>query len=95
MLSLCNGVMDLRERHLGPCAVRDVDTGVVTVAADVLQQNPVLFETCIVQSHELLELPRIIELFGYWGLMALLKSGVLQFQLDRIFALNVDPIRED
>lgn len=82
--------MDISERHLGPCAHRDFESGEVTVVTQVLLQDLLLFESCVVQTHDLLEIPRMLELFDYRGLMSLLTSGALRFQPDRIFALNVD-----
>jgi hypothetical protein len=67
----------------------------VSVDSESLLRNLLLFETSIVQSHGLKEVPWMVELFGYKGLMQLLKSGALQFQPTRALAVNVDKTTPD
>jgi hypothetical protein len=82
--------MDIRNRHFGPCAFQDLTTEEVTVDTESLLRNLLLFDTSVVQSNRLKEIPRMIELFDYQGLMQLLKSGALQFQPIRALAANVE-----
>lgn len=68
----------------------DLRTEEVHVDTASLLLNLLLFETCVIQSHFLGELPRMLELFDYRGLMDLLTSEGLQLQPTRALPANVD-----
>jgi hypothetical protein len=67
--------MELREHLIGPCA-RVVDRQVVLDDVSLIRRL-ILFERYTLRSIHLLEVPRMIELFGEEGLQALLEDGCL------------------
>jgi len=65
-------VVDVRERHFGSIIGPGPDAGVADVGA--LLRRLLLFEDCTLQSLRLRELRPMLDVFGYDGVRALLKS---------------------
>ena len=83
-------MVDVRSRHFSPFASLDPLTEEVKVDTAGLLQSLLLFDCSIVQSHSLREIPRLIELFDYRGLMSLLAAEALEFQPVRALPGVVD-----
>jgi hypothetical protein len=81
--------MEIRERIFGPCAAQDVVTGAVTVDVPTVLLNLLLFESYVIDSHGMKEVPRLLEVFDYGRLMELLKTGALRFKLFRALPGNL------
>jgi hypothetical protein len=73
----------------GSCSVV-ADSGERYIDVSTLLLNLVLFDTYIMQSSRLEEIPRLIELFDYSGLRQLIKVGALRFDTTPVEAVNVD-----
>lgn len=82
--------MDVRARVLAPCAVLHLDTDVVEVDRAAFLRNLLLFDTHVVQSFGLREVPQLVDAVGYQGLRKLLNEGAVQFHPFRLFAGNLD-----
>lgn len=65
---------DLRERHLGPIATTVPGTELVATDVGALVRRLILFEHCTIESNQLKEIPRLIDVFGFEGVMTLLRS---------------------
>jgi len=76
--------MTLSRHLLGQCAVIDDSTDVATVDVAGLVRRLLLFDTYTLYSLRLKELPRLIRVFGYDGLVALLSSKALRIYCDAI-----------
>jgi hypothetical protein len=66
--------MDIRERHFGPIATVKPNGKDISVNLDSLIRRLILFEHCYLESSLLREIPRMIEVFGYEGVMRLLDD---------------------
>jgi hypothetical protein len=75
-------VVDIREHHVGRIAtpVEGVDQLLVDVGAVV--RRLILFEQCTIESIRLKEVPALVSVFGFRGLMTLIESGVLRVICD-------------
>ena len=83
-------LMELRERHIGPITTRSGKGGSdVRVDAGALVQRLLLFEHCTLESDGLVEIPRLVRVFGFRGLMELLDSGALSIICDPITMGNI------
>lgn len=83
-------VMEMRERHVGPITTRAGDDGsTVKVDAGALVRRLLLFEHCTLESDNLAEIPRLVTVFGFRGLMELLESGALSIICDYISMGNI------
>jgi hypothetical protein len=83
--------MDLARRLLAHYGYINKQTGeLVDIDVAGLLTNLLLFDECVIHSQRLNEVPRLIELFNYRGLLELLKSGVLRFQPVRVMAVHID-----
>jgi hypothetical protein len=78
--------MSIRERVLAPCGARNIFTKRLYVDFDVVLRNLLLFDTYIVDSFGLEEIPGFLQMFGYEGLLQLVESGALRFRPFRLFA---------
>jgi hypothetical protein len=81
--------VSIRDRLLSPCAVQNVQTEAVTVDVGALLTRLLLFDTFVVKSFYLKELPTIVELFGYRGTIELLKTSAIRFHPYRLLASNL------
>ncbi len=82
--------MQLRERHIGPITRRSGEDGSkVTVDAGALVRCLLLFEHCTLESDGLVEIPRLVKVFGFRGLMELLESGALSIICDYVAMGNI------
>jgi hypothetical protein len=62
-------VVELRERHIGSIATWSGHDGSrVTVDAGALVRRLLLFEHCTLESDYLVEIPRLVSVFGFKGL---------------------------
>jgi len=75
-----NNHEDMTRRLLAPCG--DLDSTRESVRLDIsgLVCRLLLFETYILESIRLLEIPALVRLFGYGGFLELLESGVLEIK---------------
>jgi hypothetical protein len=69
---------ELRDQLLAPVAVQDADGEVVGCDIGALVRRLVLFETYILDSAAMRELPPLIERIGADGFVTLLESGALR-----------------
>jgi hypothetical protein len=76
--------MTIRERLIGPCVDSTPDPKPVTVDTSTFVQRLVLFDTYILQSSHMLEMPALASLFGIQGLVTLLETRALRVQCDAI-----------
>ena len=72
--------MDIRTRLLAPCAERIIADEIDDIALDpaALLRALILFDTYLLQSVRLREVPRLVERIGLDATMALLRSGLIQ-----------------
>ena len=70
--------MDVRQAVLGEIAIRS-GRDVASIDVGVLVRRLILFNTVIVRSFRLRELPLLVRTFGKTGIQELLQSGVLKF----------------
>ena len=74
--------------------MRSGDDGArVTVDAGALVRRLLLFEHCTLESDYLVEIPRLVSVFGFKGLMRLLESGALSITCDYISMGNIGQAR--
>jgi hypothetical protein len=76
--------MTLRDRLIGPCAQQAVDAANIRVDLDAFVQRLLLFDTYVLQSAHMLEVPALASLFGIGGLVTVLKAGALRVQCDAV-----------
>jgi len=81
--------MDVSRNLFGKCASVDDKTGVATVDMAGLVRRLLLFDTYTLESIRLKELPHLIRLFGYDGLMTLLTSKVLRIYSDAVTIASI------
>lgn len=79
---------DIRERVFSGCVQFNLE-GQIDVESGAILENLLLFETFILNSTRLKEIPTFIQMFGYDGLRELLKSGALKIYAD---ALTVEQV---
>ncbi|HKI86702.1 MAG TPA: hypothetical protein VKA53_08140 [Thermoanaerobaculia bacterium] len=65
--------MSIRERIVGPCVRGGAGTEIAIDRDDFLERL-LLFECCTLESPALMELPSLVELLGYKGVIELLES---------------------
>jgi hypothetical protein len=82
--------VDFRNRIIGYCALTDQEGNRSALDLSNLLSNLLLFDSYILKSREYSELAELVELFCYKGLIKLIKSGALQFDPTRIFAVGSD-----
>jgi len=70
--------VDVRQAVLGEIAIRS-GRDVASIDVGVLVRRLILFNTVIVRSFRLRELPLLVRTFGKTGIQELLQSGVLKF----------------
>jgi hypothetical protein len=70
--------MDLRTRLIAPL-FRTLDDGQKAFDIDALVKRIILFETFIIDSNGLTEIPYLIRIFGFDGFLAILESGCVKF----------------
>lgn len=70
--------MDIQKRIIGPCAklIRKLDD--VELDFGAFLHRLILFDTYIMRSNRFREIPHLVKIFGYEGLLAILKSGALK-----------------
>ena len=78
--------MSLRDRVLGPCAWQVAESEEIVVDVDELLTRLLLFETYVLDSFALKELPKLVALFGYDGVIELLQADALKLHPYRLFA---------
>jgi hypothetical protein len=66
--------MDIRDRHFGPIATLTADGNDVVADVDSLIRRILLFEHCVLESSQLREIPTMVKVFGYAGVMRLLDD---------------------
>jgi hypothetical protein len=82
--------VELRERHIGPITTRSGEDGSdMKVDAGALVRRLLLFEHCTLETDGLLEIPRLVKVFGFKGLMELLESGALSIICDPVTMGNI------
>lgn len=74
--------MDIQKRLLGPCALFEPYVEGVKVDIDSLIWRLILFDTYILVTVRLKEIPHLVNAFGYEGVTSLLSSGVLKIYCD-------------
>jgi hypothetical protein len=79
----------MRERHFGRIATQVVGTEDVTVDVGALVRRLLLFEHCFIESIALQEIPALVRVFGYEGLMALLDSPGFDVIADNMTAGSI------
>jgi len=67
--------VSIRERIVGPCYHRDAATKEFAIDGDDFLERLLLFECCTLESPALLELPSLVDLLGYKGVVELLESN--------------------
>jgi hypothetical protein len=82
--------MSLRDRVLGPCAVINITTGEVQLDTHAFLLNLLLFDTYVVESHDLREVPRMVDLLGLSAFTSLLKAHTLRFHPGRMYAGSIE-----
>lgn len=70
--------MDRRKRYFGTCGDFVDDERLISVNAGDLVTNLLLFDTFIIHSCQLLEIPQLISIFGYDAVLELLESSALK-----------------
>jgi len=70
----------MANRLIGPCATFSGGPETIRVDVGALVRRLLLFDTYILDSTRLLEIPRLIEAFGPTGFITLLQSGALKIQ---------------
>jgi len=78
--------MSLRDRVLSPCAWAAEGSDEIVVDVDALLMRLLLFDTYVLDSHGLKELPKLVALFGYDGVIELLDANALKLHPYRLFA---------
>jgi len=74
--------MDIQKRLISPCASFSPENDEVTVDIGALIRRIILFDTYLLQSIRLKEIPQFIKIFGFEGTIELLLSSVLLIHLD-------------
>lgn len=75
--------MTIRSKLLAACARTRPGTAIVeSVDAAAVVRRLLLFDTYILESVQLLELPFLIRMFGHAGVIELLQAGVLKLRCD-------------
>jgi hypothetical protein len=76
--------MEFQKKLIAPCAkfIRQIDT--VQVDYGALLRRLILFDSYILQSIRLKEIPYLVKLFGFDGLIDLLNSGALKIYCDAV-----------
>lgn len=74
--------MDIQKRLIGPCARFESNVDDVKVDMDALIWRLILFDTYILASIRLKEIPHLVKVFGYDGVNSLLSSGILKIYCD-------------
>lgn len=74
--------VEIRDRLLAPASLRDVEGSVVGFDVGALIRRLILFETYILDSHGMRELPYLIEAIGSDSFIKLLESGALRIRGD-------------
>lgn len=75
--------MSLTNRLLGPCATFSGGPETIRVDVGALVRRLLLFDTYILDSTRLLEIPRLLDAFGTSGFITLLQSGALKIHIGR------------
>lgn len=86
------GTMSLRTRLIGPCATFGGEANKIDVNLGALVRRLLLFDTYILQSFRLLEVPALVSAFGFSGLRALLQSGALRIQCEAVTIANTGQV---
>lgn len=76
--------MNLQKRLIGPCGEFLSQDDDVRVDLNSFLQRLILFDTYILYSTRLKEIPHLVDAFGYKGMLELLKSGVLRIHCDGV-----------
>lgn len=76
--------MDIRDRHFGPCISGSTPDGLVSIDAVEFVERLLLFEKYILASVRLKEFPALLRLFGYDGILQLLKSDAISLYCDAV-----------
>jgi hypothetical protein len=79
----------LRNRLYGPCGTFPESHERIVVDVGALVRRLLLFNTYVLDSYRLLEVPRLVATFGSSGLVALLRAGVLKISCEAISFANV------
>ena len=77
--------MSIRNRLIGPCAnIRDDDRDNPVVDVSSLVHRMLLFDSYILESIRLTEFPKLVEAFGYEGVMTLLRTSAFRIHCDAL-----------
>lgn len=76
--------MNIRNRVIGPCLAESPDPEAVVLDIDSFLRRLLLFETYILQSVHLREMPRLNATFGAAGVRELIEAGAIRFQCDAL-----------
>jgi hypothetical protein len=69
--------MDLRSRLIAP-SFYDIGGIKNVFDIDALIKRTILFETYIIDSHRLAEIPYLVRVFGFDGFLAILEAGIVR-----------------
>lgn len=72
--------MKIQSRLIGHCTDKVVEQNLIQLDVNSLVQRLILFDTFILKSVRLRDLPSLLSIFGYGGLTNLLKTGALQLE---------------
>lgn len=75
---------DIRHRVFGRIGTISPDGKCTGIDLSSLLQWLLLFDTVVLESTRLLEIPHLLRVFGFEGLIALLKSGALRINCDAV-----------
>jgi hypothetical protein len=84
--------MDPRSRFLSYCATHGPDYEDFTIDVGAVVRRLILFDKYILQSIRLMEVPLLLRLFGYRGLLELLDANVLGFHCDALTMAQVGQV---
>jgi hypothetical protein len=77
--------MSIRDRVFATCAVKNLSTNQVVVDEEALLTRLLLFDTVVIDSFDLQEIPALVRLFGVDGLRELLAAGAIRFHAFHIY----------
>jgi hypothetical protein len=81
---------DIRQKVFGRIAIHSSDGLCTGIDLSLLLQRLLLFDTVILESTRLQEVPHLLHCFGYEGLVALLESHALRIHCDMVSLAQID-----
>ena len=87
--------MDIRRRLISRIASTTPDGDIDSVDVATLVRQLILFDTCVLKTHDLREFPFLVRSFGLDGTLELLSSGVLEIMWGRSPFLVLVDVHKD